>query len=190
MTIETYSQLAEAIGITPSGVSKLRRRPDWPIPAAIPKGGYTRADVDAVQQWRARCLQENRAIVPLSPDQADARHQREWEATLLTRIKRELLEGKYVELTLHRRAVKGLADVFVRAIAEAANAIPDALHGLTQAQRSNVTLVLGERIEQAMRNINARARVELTRNHRPDTNATPRKRQRVRVNRRAAASRR
>jgi hypothetical protein len=189
MTIETYSQLAEAIGITPSAVSKLRRRHDWPIPSEIPRNGYTIAHVEQVQQWRERCLQENRAIGPVTPDQADARHQREWEATLLTRIKRELLEGKYVELTLHRRAVKGLADVFVRAIAEAANAIPDALDGLTQAQRSNVTRVLAERITQAQRNIRARERVELSRNHRPDAHATPGKRQRVRVNRRAASRR-
>ncbi len=52
------------------------------------------------------------------------------EQTLLTRVRREILQGKYVERHLHEAALTALAETFVSKLADMQQALPLELDGL------------------------------------------------------------
>jgi hypothetical protein len=156
---KTVAALARAVGIARQNLHELLNRSDWPTRRHPP---FSDADLKTVLTWRSSSLQEDRAA-PATPEHAEVRVLKDQETMLLTRLKRELLEGKYVERSLHDRALLGLTDVFVAALSGMEQAIPLAVADLTAEQRGNLEKVIADRFAQARQQIAERGRIELAR---------------------------
>lgn len=147
---KTWRQVADEIGISERTLRNLRQREDFP------KGQRDDAHVEAIADWHRNALQENRAAVDLS--QIGLQHKA--EQMLLTRVRRELLEGKYIPLQLHEQAMLALSDTFIASLNELQQALPLALRGLDAGASERL---LRDRFDNARRLIVERGTIELNR---------------------------
>ncbi|QNN23514.1 hypothetical protein HED60_14935 [Planctomycetales bacterium ZRK34] len=157
---KTWRQIADEVGISDRALRNLRQRDDFP------EGRRDDAHVQAIVEWHRNALQENRAAVDLS--QIGLQHKA--EQMLLTRVKRELLEGKYISLILHEAAVLALTDTYVASLNELQQALPLALRGLDEGAKEKL---LRERFDNARRLIIERGTIELNRSMADHAKQTP-----------------
>ena len=151
----TATELAEALGIAGSTVSRYLRRADWPTGRAPP---WSPGEIERIRRWRAG-LQEDRAAgehsgeapgggavraegeqrrAPLLEDLAAAykkvqillsRERMEHE-----RLKRRLLAGELIEREQIDHTLGGLTDVFLQTFDELERTLPGRLARRTSAQ--------------------------------------------------------
>ncbi len=157
---------AKKLGITEATASRLRQHDAWPaeVPRRTPPRGYTAAHAALVADWRSRELREDRAADGPA-DLTNIRQRKDLEAMLLTKVKRELLQGKYVARSLHVAALERLADLFVAALNQLEQAVPLAVPGMTPEQRGEIECVLAQRCADQRDKIAERGRIEVNHAH-------------------------
>jgi hypothetical protein len=139
-----WKSVAEAVGTARTALVEQRRRPDFPGPRTMPKGGMTQADVDAIRRWRESLPRAGQvASDPVSQD-IHVAHRK--EQTLLMKVRRELLQGRYIEAALHEAAMVAVADVFVRACESLPTSVATAVPNLTPEQRGTLERVIAEQV--------------------------------------------
>jgi len=147
--ITTKSALAAHLGVSANTVSKYVKRDDWPVSAAPP---WSATDLRTIEQWRSTELREDRANETAKGPWSKRLVK---EQTLLTRLKRELIEGKYIEASMHEQSLLALVDTFVQATNSLALNLPLALEGLTPAEAK---ATLRDRFEEAIERIKSHAK--------------------------------
>jgi hypothetical protein len=149
-TIKSWSALAREIGIAQPTLVELRRHDEWPasVPLTVPAGGFTAEHVESVRQWREglsrATLQQPDADD--SGDMTSVNRAYKLEQTALTRVRRELLEGRYIETQLHEAAMLALADRFIASLTALQQSVPLAVPDLTPEQRGSLERVMAEQI--------------------------------------------
>jgi hypothetical protein len=180
--ITTKKALADAIGVHRRSLTNYLKRDDWPVSRDGPWNGHA---VNRIKRWRRDELQEDRSgkakpiVIEQGPadeddhddstgdaadkSAADGNRDRGWndlykeEQTLLTRVKRELLEGKYIETSIHEQALLALADTFIECLSSLSLSLPLALEGLDAGERERV---ITERFTEARHRIADKATSE------------------------------
>ena len=160
-------EVANEIGITEAALSMLRQHEMWPdsVPRKTPPRGYSAAHAATIAAWRSTQLRENRA----APDDPDApgdlknvRQRKDLEAMLLTRVRRQILNGEYVKKRLHVAAMERITDVFVAKLNQAEQSIPLRAASLTSEQRGDLERVIAETFAAMRSEIAERGRIEVS----------------------------
>lgn len=152
-TYKSQGDLARAVGCSAPTLSNLKKRGDWPVGRI---GPWSVADVEAVKVWREG-HQENRAAQ--NPEMANAAHQLKVEQVIITRVKRELLQGKYIENEIHERAVVGVATRFTGELDALAARLPALL---TTTDPGEVEAILTREFDASRQRISDQAEIELS----------------------------
>lgn len=150
--------LADRLGITRQSVARLMRRSDWPL--GKKRGGFTKADVVAIERWRAG-MQENRASesdrVPGDLVQAAAQLKVLFlkERMETARLKKELLAELHVRRDLLDGSLGALASEFVQVFDEIEMSWPARFKGGIDVKE------LGRLLDSYRRRIASKAELEL-----------------------------
>jgi hypothetical protein len=105
---KTKSAFAGALGKPPDWFTRWYTRPDWPVSKS---GPWTDDDVATVKAYVDKKIGERAG----TEDGAGTIGERlKIEQMILTRVRRELLQGKYIDADIHTRAVVAVGLLFVR----------------------------------------------------------------------------
>lgn len=165
--MKSWSAFARAVGIAQGSMVELRRHPEWPpeVPLIIPVAGFTAEHVEALNRWREglprATLQQPDGDEP--GDMKSVNRAYKLEQTALTRVRRELLQGKYIETALHEAAMMALADRFVASLTALQQSVPLSVPDLTLEQRGALERVMLEQSNRERQRIaeEAELRVQL-----------------------------
>lgn len=138
MNIKTWTALAKLESVPINRLINWRHRDDWPLPEKIPARGFTKAHTKKLKAWREG-LQADRTGMSASakqhtpdtdPKLANITKRKQLEELEFTKLKREILAGKYIEVGLHHAAVRGVIETFIAEIGKALQKMPSVLVGL------------------------------------------------------------
>lgn len=145
------SELAEAIGVSKSTVSKYLKRPDWPVRRRSP---WSADDVDRVSAWRVS-LQDDRSEKggrphPTAPTPGPDYGLMKLKGTAIKVlaqgeqevIKARHLKGELVEREVVDKSLNGLTAIFVRSLNNMAAALPGQLAGDRKTNRRVIDQVV------------------------------------------------
>jgi hypothetical protein len=155
-----WKSVAEAVGTARTALVEQRKREDFPGPRTMPKGGLTQADVDAIRRWREQLPRAGQ--VASDPVAVDIHRQHKREQTLLMKVRRELLQGKFIEQALHEQAMVALTDVFVRACESLPTSVATAVPNLTPEQRGTLERVIAEQVIRERHRLASMATLDLS----------------------------
>lgn len=145
----SWRDVANALGCSRTALARMRRDPEFP------QGSRDARHIEQIRVWRQMNVRPNDAG---TTDGSSAALRA--EQMLYTRVRRELLEGKYIEVEVHERAMFGLAETFCHSLDALALSLPLAMQSLGPGEMEK-TLV--ERFADARRQIADRGRIELAR---------------------------
>jgi hypothetical protein len=157
----SWRQVAEALEASRTGLVRLRQREDWPAPRTMPADGLTQADVKAIRSWREQLPRAGQGVTA-DPEAADIHREHKREQTAYMRVRRELLQGKFIEQALHEQAMVALTDVFVRACESLPTTIATAVPDLTPEQRGTLERVIAEQITRERHRLAGMTTLEVT----------------------------
>jgi hypothetical protein len=156
----SWNQVASALAASRTALVEQRKREDWPAPRTMPRDGMTARQVDAIRRWRESLPRAGQvASDPVSQD-IHLAHRR--EQTALMKVRRELLQGRYIEAALHEQAMVALADVYVRSCESLPTTIATSVPDLTPEQRGTLERVIAEQITEHRRRLASEETLTLT----------------------------
>lgn len=145
----------------------LRKHETWPdsVPRKTPTCGYTDSHAATIAEWRATELREDRAALddPNAPAELkNIRQRKDLESMLLTRVRRQILNGEFVKKRLHVAAMERITDVFVAKLNQAEQSIPLTVANLTPEQRGDLERVIADTFAAMRSEIAERGRIEIS----------------------------
>ena len=114
--IETQKKLALTLGISEPTLKKRMDLPDWPVPNSHP---WQNIDVAKIQNLYQPTT-NGRVRLSYSAIKTEQLFQR----SELTRVQKEILQGKYVEKTVVTQAFVGFVQIYIAALEKLQRALP------------------------------------------------------------------
>jgi len=162
MAFATWESIAKALGVSRQRLYKLKTRPDWPCPSALPFGD---SHIEALRRWRAGFQHDGGDQDGDGDGGGDVGRAYKQIQILLSRermlhekLKREITAGQYVSRELLDGSLGGLAQLFIDGLADLEMALPARLAGKAGPQ---VEKELQRYFDSLRRRIAERAEYEL-----------------------------
>jgi hypothetical protein len=161
---KTYTrnyELAMALEKQPAWLSRWKREPGWPVRVT---GPWTDDDVQKIRDFVESKNKVRFGGGDKSADDGLSISDRLKVAqTELTQLKRDLLDGKYIEVDIHNRAVVAVGMLFVRELDALVSRLPPKMITAAEHGPGEVERVVRDEFDSARRRLSEAPKIELGR---------------------------
>ena len=154
-------ELAQALDKDQSWLSRWKREPGWPVRVT---GPWTDDDVQKIRDFvesknKARFGGGDKA----DDDGLSISDRLKVAQTELTQLKRDLLDGKYIEVDIHTRAVVAVGMLFVRELDSLISRLPPKMIIAAEHGPGEVERVVRDEFDSARKRLSEAPKIELGR---------------------------